>query len=238
MTDTASRTDDVLEGRLVTRYLIREVISLLAVAAILFGSAGRLDWWGAWAMLAVTAGWIAGMTIVIRRRNPGLFAERQGLQKGAKGWDVVFTTAHSLLQLATFILAGLDKRYGWTQDMPVLVALIALVMAILGYALFLWAIAFNPFFSKIVRIQTERGHAVVTNGPYRFVRHPGYLGGVFSQLGIPLLLGSWPAFVAGAIDTLFLLLRTRLEDRTLHVELPGYADYAQRVRYRLVPGIW
>ncbi|MBM3122978.1 MAG: isoprenylcysteine carboxylmethyltransferase family protein [Chloroflexi bacterium] len=178
------------------------------------------------------------MAIIVQRRSPGLFAERLEVHPGARRWDVAYTSLHGLLQLATFIVAGLDRRFGWTVGIPVAAQGLALVACVLGYTLFLWAVASNPFFSQIVRIQAERGHAVATQGPYRFLRHPGYLGGVVTQMGIPVLLGSWSALAVGAVDTLALIVRTAVEDRTLLADLPGYAEYARRVRYRLVPGVW
>lgn len=220
------------------RYLVREVVSLLAVAAILFGFAGTLDWWGAWAMLAVTGAWIAGMAAVLRRRSPELFAERLTVHQDARRWDKVYTSLHGVMQLATFILAGLDRRSGWTTGIPAAAQALALAACVAGYGLLVWAVASNRYFSQIVRIQSERGHTVATQGPYRYVRHPGYLGGLVTQIGVPILLGSWPALALGAVDAISLLVRTELEDRTLHADLAGYGEYATRVRYRLVPRIW
>lgn len=237
MTGNALPADAVARKGL-ARYLLREGMSLLTVAALMFASAGTLAWWGAWAMLAVTGAWIAGMTIIVQRRSPGLFAERLEVRPDARRWDVAYTSLHGLLQLATFIVAGLDRRFGCTVGLPVAAQGLALVACVVGYTLFLWAVACNPFFSQIVRIQAERGHTVATQGPYRFLRHPGYLGGVVTQIGIPVLLGSWPALAVGAVDTLALIVRTAVEDRTLQADLPGYAEYASRVRYRLVPGVW
>jgi protein-S-isoprenylcysteine O-methyltransferase Ste14 len=116
--------------------------------------------------------------------------------------------------------------------------LAALLIGILGYALFVWATASNTFFSQIVRIQVERGHTVVTGSPYRTVRHPGYAGAILFELAVPILLASWGALITGGLGAILLILRTALEDRTLQAELAGYMDYARQVRYRLVPGIW
>ena len=229
---------DRLESRATGAYMGREIGSLVAVGAILFVSAGTFAWWGAWGMLAVTGAWIAGMAVILRRRSPDLFAERLQVRPGTRRWDVAYTSLHGLLQLATFIVAGLDQRFGWTMRLPVADQVLALAACVAGYAFFLWAVACNPFFSQIVRIQSERGHTVATQGPYRFIRHPGYFGGVVTQIGVPILLGSSPALVLGAVDSLALIVRTALEDRTLRADLPGYGEYAGRVRYRLVPGVW
>jgi protein-S-isoprenylcysteine O-methyltransferase Ste14 len=208
------------------------------MAVALFGSAGRLDWWAAWAALAVMAVWTAATAIILFRTNPDLLAERLGPRRGAKSWDTVIMSLLGLIQLARYIIAGLDQRYGWTGGVPVAVQLAALVLCILGYALVVWATAANAFFSQIVRIQSERGHAVATGGPYRYVRHPAYAGAILYELAVPILLASWPALAVSSLNVILLILRTALEDRTLQAELTGYADYARRVRYRLLPGIW
>jgi protein-S-isoprenylcysteine O-methyltransferase Ste14 len=98
--------------------------------------------------------------------------------------------------------------------------------------------ATNAFLSTRVRIQEDRGHRVVTTGPYRMVRHPMYAATIIGFAGVSLLLGSWWAFVPGAVCTVLFIIRTALEDRTLQAELPGYKDYAARTRYRLLPGVW
>ncbi len=141
-----------------------------------------------------------------------------------------------LIQLARYIIAGLDQRYGWTGGLPVAVQLAALTLCILGYALVVWATASNTFFSQIVRIQSERGHAVATGGPYHTVRHPAYAGAILYELAVPVLLASWPALIVSGLSVVLLILRTALEDRTLQAELIGYADYARQVRYRLAAG--
>jgi protein-S-isoprenylcysteine O-methyltransferase Ste14 len=143
-----------------------------------------------------------------------------------------------LMQLVRYILAGLDQRYGWTSGFPLTVQTAAITLCLLSSGLFSWAMASNIFFSQIVRIQAERGHAVATNGPYRYVRHPGYAGMILFEFGISALLASWWALFAGGLCATLLIIRTALEDRTLKAELTGYLDYAQQVRYRLLPGIW
>jgi protein-S-isoprenylcysteine O-methyltransferase Ste14 len=140
--------------------------------------------------------------------------------------------------LVRYILAGLDQRYGWTNGFPVAAQIAAVAICILSYALFIWAMASNRFFSQIVRIQSDRDHVVATAGPYRYVRHPGYAGMVVFELAMSTLLGSWWAILAGGVCSSLIILRTALEDRTLQVELPGYAEYARQVRYRLLPGVW
>lgn len=223
--------------RLIMLYAGREVLGLVVMAAALFWSAGRLDWWPAWAALAVMAGWTAAMAILVFL-TPDLLAERLGLGKGAKRWDIAIVRIVGNVTFVRYIVAGLDQRYGWTGGFPVAVQFGALVICVVGYALFVWAVARNPFFSQIVRIQSERGHTVVSVGPYRIVRHPAYLGAILYELAVPVLLASWWCLIVSALAAGVLILRTALEDRTLQAELSGYADYSLRVRYRLLPGIW
>jgi protein-S-isoprenylcysteine O-methyltransferase Ste14 len=204
----------------------------------LFWSAGRIDWWPAWAAIAVNLAWITAMDIVILRCNPDLLADRLEAGKGAKTWDIAITSIIRLTQLARYIVAGLDQRYGWTGGFPLAAQITALTVCVLGYALFVWAMASNAFFAQAVRIQSERGHAVATGGPYHYVRHPAYFGAILYELAVPILLASWWAFIVSGLSTILLILRTALEDRTLQVELAGYADYARQVRHRLLPGIW
>lgn len=220
------------------RYAIRETLGLLSMGVALFWSAGRLDWWPGWAVLAVMAAWIAATAIILIRVNPGLMAERLGPRKGAKPWDTVIMSLLGLIQLARYIIAGLDQRHGWTGGLPAAAQLVALALCVLGYALVVWATASNAFFSQIVRIQAERGHTVVRGGPYRYVRHPAYIGAILFELAVPVLLASWPALIISGLSVLLLILRTALEDRTLQAELSGYTGYARQVRYRLLPGIW
>jgi len=227
-----------MDTRLLVRYAIREALGLVVMALALFWPAGRLDWWPAWAAIAVMLAWIVATAIVILRSNPDLLAERLGPRQGAKPWDTAILSLLGLTQLARYILAGLDQRYGWTGGFPLAVQIAALVVCILGYALVVWATASNPFFSQVVRIQSERGHAVAAGGPYRFVRHPAYAGAILYELAVPFLLASWWALTASGLGVILLLLRTALEDRTLQAELAGYADYARQTRDRLLPGLW
>ena len=178
------------------------------------------------------------MAIVILRFSPDLLAERLGPRKGAKPWDTAIMSILGLTQLVRYIVAGLDQRYGWTGNFPLVAQIAALIICVLGYALFVWATASNSFFSQIVRIQPERDHTVVTGGPYRYVRHPAYFGAILYELAVPILLASWWALIASGLCSILLILRTSLEDRTLQAELTGYVEYARQTRYRLLPGIW
>ncbi len=221
------------------RYLLREILGVVGMGVALFWSAGRIDWWQAWAALAVMTIWTVATAVVVLHYNPELLAERLERREGEKRWDVSIVASMGLITLIRYIVAGLDQRYNWTGDFSPVVEYFALVVCVLGYdALFTWATYVNAFFSRIVRIQTERGHSVVTGGPYRYVRHPAYLGAILYELAVSFLLASWPAFIVSCFSACLLILRTALEDRTLRAELAGYEEYTRRVSYRLLPGIW
>jgi protein-S-isoprenylcysteine O-methyltransferase Ste14 len=192
-----------------------------------------------WAMVGIYALWVGANALFLIPRNPELLAERAKRHKeGMKTWDKLVLSVVGLATLAKYIIAGLDVRYGWTAQMPLTIQIVALVISALGYALGTWAMATNAYFSMVVRIQEDRGHAVVSDGPYRYVRHPGYTGTTAFELATPIMLGSLWALIPGVLAAVLTIARTALEDQTLQKELDGYRDYAQRVRYRLLPGIW
>ncbi|MBN2085839.1 MAG: isoprenylcysteine carboxylmethyltransferase family protein [Anaerolineales bacterium] len=224
--------------RIVARWAFRETMGVVMLALFLFIPAGRRDWGWGWALVLLMAAWVIATALAVIPRYPHLLADRVSPKKGAKKWDAAIMGVIGILSLAGYVIAGLDFRNGWTTNIPSALQWIALVLASAGYALVVWATASNAFFSATVRIQTERGHTVATGGPYRFVRHPSYAGLVAVYLATPVLLGSWWAGLPGAAAALLLLLRTALEDRTLQAELAGYKEYAAKVKYRLVPGIW
>ncbi len=227
-----------MNTKLVGLYFLGEILSLVSAGVALFWSAGRIDWWPAWAAIAVWLVWFTAVDITILRFHPDLMAERLAPPKEAKSWDRAILSIIRLTELVRYILAGLDQRYGWTGDFPLAAQIVALTVCVLSTALFVWAMASNAFFSQVVRIQSDRGHAVATGGPYRYVRHPSYVSTILFELAISTLLASWWAIIAGGLCAILLILRTALEDRTLQAELTGYVDYARRVRYRLLPGIW
>jgi protein-S-isoprenylcysteine O-methyltransferase Ste14 len=227
-----------MKTKLLALYILDQVLSIAGAGLALFWPAGRLNWWPAWAVLAVWLATFAAMDALLLRFNPALMAERLSPPKGAKRWDRAIVSILRLAELARYILAGLDLRYGWTGGFPLSVQIAGLTACILGQALFVWAMLSNAFFSQIFRIQPERGHTVASAGPYRCVRHPGYAGVILFELGVSTLLASWWALLASGVCVVLLLLRTAFEDRSLQAELSGYVDYARQVRYRLVPGIW
>jgi protein-S-isoprenylcysteine O-methyltransferase Ste14 len=213
------------------------MISLSITAVCLFCSAGRLNWSNRWVLVGLSFLTGVAATAVVWR-DPGLVAERRNLKAG-KSWDKVMVGfVVALGPAATWITAGLDARYLWSARIPMLAFATGIAVAALGGALLVWAMRSNRFFSSVVRIQRDRGHTVVTGGPYRLIRPPGYAGTLMFTLATPLILSSWWAFVPAAATAAVTVLRTALEDRTLHDELGGYADYTRAVRDKLVPSVW
>ena len=170
--------------------------------------------------------------------NPAVIEHRLHTGKGTKSWDKLWLVFFTLVFLAIYIVAGFDAvRFAWSSMSPWLWPL-GLALWLPGYVLFTWAMGVNPFFEKPVRIQTEREHRVIDTGPYSFIRHPGYLGFFGWSLSTPLFLGSWWALMPATLAIIAIVIRTALEDRTLCEELAGYREYSDRVRYRLIPGVW
>jgi protein-S-isoprenylcysteine O-methyltransferase Ste14 len=222
------------------KWIVRSTIGIVVYGMLLFLPAGRLNWVWGWVFLGVLAALMAAHPLILTPINPELLVEREQVfwGKGAKTWDKWITTLAGALMPLPWIVAGLDVRFQWTAPMPLVYHLGGLLATLLGYALFLWAMAANAFFSNAVRIQAERGHVVATGGPYRVVRHPGYAGTILAQLATPFLLGSPWALIPSGVSAALFVLRTGLEDRTLMQELPGYTEYAQQTRSRLWPGVW
>ena len=223
------------------RQWIGLVVVYLSIPLVLLVCGGDFGWWQAWvySLLIVAAG--IGGRIWAERRHPGLLAERQNIEKiqSAKAWDKVLAPLMALsVVFPLVIVAGLDHRRGWSPEFPLWLIVLGFILISLGYAFAGWALAENRFFSSTVRIQTDRGHVVCDSGPYRMVRHPGYAGNILPLLGIVLALGSVWTLIPAAVALIIAVIRTALEDQTLQEELPGYRDYVQRVRYRLIPGIY
>ena len=221
---------------MIRKRMLQVVVQFLILAAILFIASGRLDWVWVWAYLGVGVSILAVNVLVV---PPELIAERGQIGKeDVKDWDRVITTLNILPSLGAPIVAGLDERFGWSPQLALTVHLIGLAFMVLGQGLFTWSMVSNKFFSTSVRIQMERDHIVASGGPYRYVRHPGYVGYIVSAFATPLALGSLWALIPAAITLCLFVGRTALEDRTLQDELDGYREYAARVRYRLLPGVW
>lgn len=223
------------------RYWIRLSAVYLFLPILLFLCAGDLGWWQAWVYgLFVVAVGIGGRWMA-EKRHPGLMEERlKGFTaQDVKPWDKVLSPLMSFsVGFPPLIVAGLDHRFGWSPVFPLWLNLLGLGLIALGYAFAGWALVENRNFSGVVRIQRERGHVVCDTGPYRIVRHPGYSGNILPMPGIVLALSSLWTIIPAAFAVIVTVIRTALEDKTLQEELPGYREYAQRVKFRLFPGIY
>ncbi|ADN36393.1 Isoprenylcysteine carboxyl methyltransferase [Methanolacinia petrolearia DSM 11571] len=232
ITENMSHED---ERNLRVKGLISGMFSVIIMGIILFLSSGTLKWPMAWVILIAVG---AATVLVTLFCSPDLIVERMNKQAGAKDWDMRMVRVMNLFGLLPLLVAGLDMRFGWTGQIPISVQAVALGIFILGYVIFSWAMLTNRFFSLVVRIQDEKGHRTVTTGPYRFVRHPGYLGFFLIVITQPLVLGSLYALLPALITAALFVVRTKREDDTLFRELNGYLEYSNKVRYRLIPGIW
>jgi protein-S-isoprenylcysteine O-methyltransferase Ste14 len=213
----------------------------LLIPLILLGCGGDVGWWQGWAfsVLVFLAG--IGGRILAEKRHPGLLVERATSERrmNVKSWDKVLAPLMAIsLSFPLVIVAGMDHRYRWTPVLPVWLNVLGLVIIAAGYVFAAWALVENRFFSTTVRIQLDRGHVVCDTGPYRIVRHPGYAGNLLALPGIVLALGSVWTLIPAAVALVIAFVRTGLEDGTLQQELPGYREFADRVHYRLIPGIY
>jgi protein-S-isoprenylcysteine O-methyltransferase Ste14 len=211
---------------------------LLIMAVAMFLPAGDIRWMKGWLFLLVFLVQTVVAVLYLRRRNPAIFVARRKIHEGTKPWDKVLLLLLLPSFLSIFPLAALDDgRFHWSS-VPTWLIVLGYILFSIGFVVSVWVYAVNKFAEPGVRIQTERGHRVVDIGPYAIVRHPLYLAAFILCVGIPFALGSFWALVPVAIFTLILVVRTTLEDRTLQNELEGYREYADRVCYRLVPGVW
>ncbi len=214
------------------------IFSLLG--GVLFLAAGRLDWWEAWILLAIYFLIAEGAGLWMLRYDPQLLKERDQavMKSNVKTWDRIMTALNLLLTLSLFAMLGLDGgRFHWSP-VPLAVRCLGGLAALSSFGMSLWASRVNTYMSAMVRIQQERGHQAITIGPYRYVRHPMYLGMCLLYIGLPLIFNSWLGLAVSGLMIAAVVIRTALEDGTLKRELPGYAEYARLVRYRLLPGVW
>jgi len=219
--------------------ILQTVISIVILVAAVRLLAGRWDVLMVWVILGIFAAAMLVAWFAIFARDPELVRERQQSGPGAKRWDRFLLRLYTLFLLTALVVALLDVgRFHWSDTVPLWLRAMGLVGYVASLGLIGWAMAENRFFSEVVRIQEDRGHRVVTTGPYRYVRHPGYTGMSVIWPCVALALGSWLAVLLSAAIVVLFILRTAWEDRDLQAELTGYAEYAQRVRYRLVPGVW
>lgn len=228
-----------------TRDLIRAGIGfalyLFLAPALLFLAAGTLNWPMAWAYVIMLLASTVVSRLIVLKRSPETLRERARFtsSEGTKSWDRFLVMIVALFgPMATSIVAGLDHRWGWPADIPRAGQVLAALIVAGGYALAVWAMVENPYFSAVARIQEDRGQEVVTTGPYRVVRHPSYAGSVLASLAIPIMLDAIWALIPAMITAIGTIVRTALEDRMLRAELEGYQHYAEETPDRLIPGIW
>jgi len=223
-----------MERAIVKRYF-QVMFNLVFLSAILFVTGGTLYWDWAWLFIILSLFNLLINAIVLPRE---VIAERGRVKLKVKSWDKVLTSVAKVLTISMYLFAGLDYRYMWSSAQHPTIHLIGLGLTFGGSALFTWAMTANPYFSTAVRIQAERGHTVATGGPYRYVRHPGYLGHIMMTIGTPLALGSLYALALALLVGVIMIIRTALEDKMLTNELTGYQAYTEQVHYRLLPLIW
>ncbi len=220
------------------RYIFQRMGLFLIFAIILFLAAGKLFWFRAWVYLLSTLLLETCTLYLLAKKAPQTLYYRGVWSSGIKSYEKVFAIAWLVLSLVTPLVAGLEERFRPLPPPPVLIMYVGVVLLFMSSLFGAWAMVENVHFEQFMRIQVDRDHRVVTSGPYRIVRHPGYAGAVVGALCTPFILGSWWTLVpAGAVATLF-ILRTAFEDRTLRNELDGYEAYTHSTRYRLLPGIW
>jgi protein-S-isoprenylcysteine O-methyltransferase Ste14 len=222
--------------------ILRRILQLLVLifiqGVLLFLSAGSLSWTPGWLYLGLYFAGLLLASVIILPRRKEVVKERSKGATGGKTWDIWLTRILTIPSLGILVVAGLDQRFGWLPGFSPSLQATGGTLFMLGYAIVIWAMYSNRYFSQVVRIQSDRGHVPETGGPYRFVRHPGYVGMLISSLGAVWLLRSAWAMIPFGFYALAVITRTALEDRTLRAELPGYAEYAGKTRYRLVPGVW
>ncbi len=222
----------------VWRRVVRVALTLVLFTALIFVPAGRLDWVDGWILLVFFIGYTTILSFWLRSKDPELLKERTSKASNVERWDKLIITIYSILSMGLFVVAGMDAvRFGWTS--------VSMGMKVSGWCVFLvatflvtWVMAENTYASRYVRIQKDREHRVISTGPYRYVRHPMYVGVILFVMSIPLMLGSFWALIPGVLIVGLFFVRTALEDRTLQNGLPGYKEYAEQVRYRLIPAVW
>lgn len=226
---------------MIIRAVIGFLLYLFLVPALLFIAAGTMDWPMAWVYTVLLLAATLGSRLIVLKRNPETLRERARFtsSEGTKNWDRVLVMIVGLFgPMVTMTVAGLDHRWGRSATVPAAGQYLAALMIVGGYGLAVWAMVENPYFSAVARIQQDRGQEVVTTGPYRIVRHPSYAGAVLASLALPIMLEAFWSLIPTMIMAVAVIVRAALEDRMLLEELDGYQGYAERTRYRLMPGVW
>jgi protein-S-isoprenylcysteine O-methyltransferase Ste14 len=213
--------------------------AFVVMSAAFFGSAGTVAWFQAWLYMAIQFSFWMVTALWLKKHNPQLLKDRMVFLKGdTRGWDRIIIIVSTILFVPYLLLPGLDAvRYQWSS-VPLPVAVAGFAGVIVSLLLFFAVLRENAYLSRFVEIQREKGHRVVTSGPYRHVRHPMYVGLIILLYSLPVALGSLWTLIPASVLTLIFVIRTYLEDKTLRRELEGYEAYSTKVRYRLLPGIW
>jgi protein-S-isoprenylcysteine O-methyltransferase Ste14 len=218
------------------------IMRMVGFAVALLWPAGTWRWWEAWAVIGLWAAFAIATTVYLSRHDPALLAERMKaspVQKGQKAWDKVLMLLMFIPGFGIFIVPGFDVvRFGWSGPLPAWEEVLAMVAHLPGFLFIGWVMHENTYLSRVVKIADERGHKVITTGPYALVRHPMYSAVMVMVFAVPVALGSRFGLIPATLFVVLLIARTYLEDRTLHAELPGYPEYAKETRYRLIPRIW
>jgi protein-S-isoprenylcysteine O-methyltransferase Ste14 len=223
-------------------YLLLNLVLFIMIfgvvaAAVTLGLAGRWDLWNVWVYAGIGSIWAFVLTLATYLKSPDLLKERlQPADPGRVGWTSA--RASVALSILQWVIAGLDQRFHWSDVVPLAGVVAGLVIYVIGWGLFIWAASVNPFFSSAVRIQAERGQRVIGAGPYAIVRHPGYASSLLWVAAGGLALNSLLSIIPALIYLAITVRVTAIEDQMLRDELPGYAEYAAKVRYRLIPGLW
>jgi protein-S-isoprenylcysteine O-methyltransferase Ste14 len=225
--------------KIVLAWVSKAVLSKAMFGVILFLSAGTMNWLMGWIYLALYLLFDIATALLVAPRHPDLLIERTKLGTNVKAWDkILVRLAAGYGPFAIWIVSGLQYRFGWLPEIPLLWQWIATGITAIGFAIVAWAMGANAFFVVTARLQPERGQTVASGGPYAIVRHPGYLGASIFNLATALMLGSSWGLIPGVITVGLFVLRTSLEDKMLQAELAGYREYTQHTRWRLLPGIW
>jgi protein-S-isoprenylcysteine O-methyltransferase Ste14 len=210
-------------------------MTVIVTAIILFVSAGRIKWIYAWLLILASIIVVLANALIFPRE---LISERGRKKENTEKWDKIITGIIIIPWIALYLISGLDIRFRWSPEMTLWIHITGLITFILGNAIVSWAMMANNYFSTTVRIQYDRGHTVSSGGPYRYVRHPGYVGMMIYLISTPIILGSFWALIPAFMTVILFMVRTSFEDNTLKNKLDGYKEYAERVKYRLIPGVW
>jgi protein-S-isoprenylcysteine O-methyltransferase Ste14 len=230
--------DNIQNEKLGIKLFLKSISIFIILIVVTFITAGRLDYWQGWIFNCLNIFFIL-VTYIVLIDQKDLIKERLKPGKGMKKWDRVYYAISTPIFFITLIISVLDAgRFYWKPYVPLIITFIGIIFFSIGQIIIIWAKKKNNYFSSVVRIQSDRKQKVCNDGPYRFVRHPGYLGGLIFTIATPFVLGSFWGLIPAIITIMLMFGRTYLEDKTLKKELTGYKEYSKKVKYRLIPFIW